>query len=98
MRRRMVLPDRATPRVIDLEHERNSRFERALLDRTDLHEQIAGLLLRFSDPKAYALAAQHAGIASLPAGLAIERRLVDHHRAALAGFQLRDLFTVAHQR
>ena len=42
MRRRMVCADRAAPRVIDLETSAAPTLERALLDRAEMHEQVAG--------------------------------------------------------
>ena len=63
-----------------------------------MHEQIAGLLLRVGDAEAHAVAAQHAGVADLAAGLRVERRLVQHDRAALARLQAVDLLAVLHQR
>ena len=63
---------------------------------TMMREQVAGLLLRVGDARrARRRAVIVAGVADLAAGLAVERRLVEHHRAALAGFQLGDLLAVA---
>src|SRR6185437_6029030 len=45
-----------------------------------------------------AVAAHLAGIANLAAAFAIERRLVHHHRAAFALFQLADALAVLDQR
>ena len=57
---RMVLPDRAAARVVDLERERSADLERALLDRAGMHEQVAGLLLGVGDAEAHALAGHDA--------------------------------------
>ena len=95
MRRRMVAADGAAARVIDLERKRGAGLQRALLHRADVHEQVAGLLLRVGDAEAHAVGGHHAGVADLAAGLAIERRLVDDHRAALAAFERGDLLAVA---
>ena len=85
MRRGMVGADGGAARVIDVERERRAGLERALLDRADVHEQVAGLLLGVGDAEAHAVGGHHAGVADLAAGLAVERRLVDDDRAALAG-------------
>ena len=98
MRRRMVAPDRAAAGVIDLERQRLADLERALLDRAVMHEQVAGLLLRVGHREAHAVGRHRAGVADLAAGLAVERRLVDDHRAGLAGLQLGDFLAVADER
>ena len=51
-----------------------------------MHEKIARLLLRIGHAEPHAVAADQPGVADLPAGLAVERRLVHHQRAGLAGF------------
>ena len=84
MRRRMVLADVAAPGVIDFERERSAGGQRAFLDGAGMHEDVAGMLLRVGDAKAHAVAAHEAGIADLAAGFAVERRLVEHDRAAFA--------------
>src|SRR3989304_7795650 len=61
-------------------------------------EEIARLLLGVGNAEARALGRKHAVIADLAAGLAIERRLVDQHRALLTGFQLFCLGAAFHQR
>ena len=89
MGRGMVGADRRAARVIDLELQRGAGLERALLDRADMHEQIAGLLLGVGDAEAHALARVITPVSpTWPPDFAIERRLVQHDRAALAGFQL----------
>src|SRR5882762_873032 len=98
MRRRMVLSDRTTAAMIDRERKRHADLERALLDRAGMHKQIADLLLRARDAEAHAVGAHSAGITDLAAGLAIERRLVEHDRTALAFLQRRNLLAALHQR
>src|SRR5262245_3198548 len=98
MRRRMVLPDGTAARVIDRERQRHADLERALLNRAGMHEQVAGLLLRVSDAEAHAIRAHCAGIANLAAGLAIERRLIEHDRAALARLERGHVLAVLYQR
>ena len=49
MRRRVIGADRAAPPVIDLELQRRAELQRALLDRAEMHEEIAGLLLGIGD-------------------------------------------------
>src|SRR5262249_22693440 len=61
-------------------------------------EQVAGFLLRVSDAETHAIRAHCAGIANLAAGLAIERRLIEHDRAALARFERRHVLAVLYQR
>ncbi len=94
MRRRVIGADRCAPCVIDLERQRHARLQRALLDRAEMHEEIAGLLLRIGDAERDALAGHHAGVADLAAGLRIKRRLVQHDRAALAGLEAVDFLAV----
>ena len=84
--------------MIDVERERSSNLERAVLERAQMHQEVAGPLLRVSHLKAHAVGRQHAGVADLAAGLAVERRLVDDHRAAFAGLQLGDLLAVGNER
>src|SRR5947209_17842034 len=63
-----------------------------------MREYITRALLRVGDARADTIAAQPAGVADLPARLAVERRLVEHDLPAFAGFELGDLLAVAHQR
>ncbi len=49
MRRGVIGADRGAPGVIDVELQRRSELQRALLDRAEMHEQIAGLLLGVGD-------------------------------------------------
>src|SRR5262249_36999072 len=90
----MVLPDGAPARVIDLERERGTDLQRALLHHAGMHEDVARLLLGVGDLEANALAGHHTGIADLPARLGVERRLVDDNRAALARLEACDLLAV----
>src|SRR6476659_9271752 len=65
-----------------------ARLERALLDGTDVHDQIAQLLLRVTDPEQSALRPlDEALVADLSAGLAIEGRLVENQRTFLAALE-----------
>ena len=84
--------------MIDFELQRGAHLQRALLHRAEMHEQIAHLLLRVGDAELDALARQQAGVADLAAGLRIERRLVQHDRAALAGLEAVGVLAVLHQR
>ena len=75
-------------RVIDDQLDGVARLERALLDRADMHEQVAQLLLRVGDAEQRALRPlDDALVADLAAGLAVERRLVEHERRLLAGLE-----------
>ena len=49
MRGGVILPDRATPAVIDFQIERRAGSQRALLDGAEMHVKIAGALLRIGD-------------------------------------------------
>ena len=98
MRRRVMGADRGAPRVIDFELQRGAELQRALLHRAEMHEEIAGLLLRIGDAEFDALAGHHAGVADLAAGLRIERRLVQHDRAGLAGLEAVGFLAVLDQR
>ena len=80
MRRGVMGADRGAPGVIDFERQRRAGLQRALLHRAEMHEEIAGLLLRVGDAEAHALAGHHAGVADLAAGLRVKRRLVQHDR------------------
>ena len=72
-------------RAVDLEPHRLPGHEAADLDLAEMHEEAVGLLLRVGDAKARAvLRLDHAGVADLPARLAVEGRLVDDDRALLA--------------
>ena len=69
--------------------------EGARLDPADVHEHVAQLLLRVGDAEQRALGAlDDARVADLAAGLAVERRLVEHERGLLAGPQAADLLAV----
>ncbi len=63
-----------------------------------MHEHVAGLLLGVGDAKAHAVDAHRPGVSDLAARLAIERGLVEHHRAGFAGFQRLDLVAVMDER
>src|SRR6516165_5287474 len=98
MRGGMIAADVAAPRVVDFERKRHVRLERARLDRAGMHEHVAGILLRVGDAETHALAGHDPDVADLPAGLAVERRLVEHDGAALAFIQLGDFRAVLDQR
>src|ERR1700682_2331965 len=98
MRRRMVSADRTAAAMIDVKCQRSPRLERAFLDDAGMHEHIAEMFLSVGDLEAHPLAYEHAGVADLAAGFAVERRLVEHHGAVLAFFQRFDFLAVAHER
>ena len=82
-------------RVIDHQLDGIARLEGALLDAAEVHEQVAQLLLRVGDAEQRALGAlDDALVADLAAGLAVERRLVQHQRGLLAGLEAADLLAV----
>src|SRR3954469_2024800 len=99
MRGRVMRADRKAPAVIDFELQRGAELQLAALDRADVNEEIAELLLRVGDAEFdAALAGQYAGVADLAAGLRVERRLVQHDRAGVAGLEARGFLAVLDQR
>src|SRR5262249_23566585 len=98
VRRRVVLADAAAAGVIDFQRDRSTGPQRTLLDLAVVHEQIACLLLGVGDAEPQAVGGDDAGVADLAAGLAVERRLVDDPRAALAGLEFDTLLAIAHER
>jgi hypothetical protein len=95
MRRRMIAADVGAARVIDLERERAADLSVPCSTVTACANTSPALFC-VSVTRARRRRASYAGVADLSAGLAIERRLVQHHAAALAGLQLGDLLAVAH--
>ena len=93
----VVGADMRAARVIDIEFQRRSGAERAFLDGDAMGEHVARHLLRVGDAHPHAVRMHDAGVADLSAGLAIERRLVEHHESALAFVQPLDLAAVADQ-
>ena len=91
-------PEQPPPDVIDFELESGAHFQRPLLHGAEMHEEIAGLLLRIGDAEFHALAGQDAGVADLATRLRVKRRLVQHDRAGFAGFQAVGILAVLHQR
>src|SRR6201987_2648366 len=94
----MISADGAAPGVVDLERERGADLERAFLQPSGMDEQVPRLALRIGDGKTHAFAGHDAGVADLPARLAVERRLVEDDGAALARAQGIDLLAVLDQR
>ncbi len=97
MGRRVIGANRRATGAIDVERQRSADFQRALLERADMHEQIACALLGFGDTEGHALAGDHTGIADLATGLCIERRLVEHDGAGVACLEAVDFLAVLHQ-
>src|SRR5262249_28723947 len=95
---RVVAAYGASSLMIDFERKRRAHLEHPLLDHAGVHEEIAGLLLRIGDPEAQAVRGHRTGIADLPAGFAVKRRLVEDDGAALAGFERSGLLAVLDQR
>src|SRR3974377_866556 len=92
MRGGMVLPDRGAARVVDLEQQRITDPDRALLDLDGMHEQVAGFLLRVDNGCVRSVAPHLASVADLTARLAMERRLVHYDGTALAFLELGTFF------
>src|SRR5438874_12395375 len=84
VRRRMVLPYRASSRMIDRQCKGCAQCERSLLEGAGMHIDIAGLLLGVGNAEAHAVGHHHADVADLATGLAVKRRLVENDRTALA--------------
>ena len=63
-----------------------------------MHEQVASLFLRIGHLEAHAVGGHRPGVADLAAGFAVERRLVDDHRASFAGLEFGHSLAVADQR
>ena len=81
--------------VIDLEIDHLADLQRADLKRTGMQEQAVQLLLGVLDLEAGAGGAgDQPAVADLAAELAVERSLIDDHRAALADFQLGDALAI----
>ena len=98
MGRRMVLPDGGPARVVDVERQCRARRQIPLLDRADVHKNVARHLLRIGDAEAYVVGAHHAGVADLAARFAVERGLVENHGTALALVEPCDFSAVADER
>src|ERR1700722_7682373 len=94
----MISPDRAAAPMIHLERKRGANLQHALLDRADVDEHIAEMLLRVGDLESHTLTGQRPGVADLAAGFAIERGLIEDYPTAVALLQLGDLLAVLHQR
>src|SRR5690349_9020420 len=98
MRCRMILPDRVATRMVHFECQRSITLDFSLLDGAEVHEKVAGFLLRIGNAYPCAVGSHAAGIAGLPAGFGIERRLIEHDRAVFSLFQGSDFLAVAHER
>ena len=82
-----VIGAQASPALaIDAQLDRLADLQRAVPHRAEMKMQVAGLLLGIAHRKFAARRRKnHAGIADLPARLAIERRLVDDDADLVAG-------------
>ena len=86
--RGVVGADGRAPVVVDDQFARLAGLEAAHRDFTDVHEDIAEVLLGVGDGEdGAAFAADLAPVADLAAALAVERRLVEDDRAGLAFFE-----------
>src|SRR4051794_21485493 len=98
MGRGVIGADRGPPGVIDRQQQRGARLEGTLLNRAEMHKEIAGLFLSVGDTKPRALAGHQTGVADLASRLGIKWRLVENDRAGLAGLQAANLVAVFYQR
>ena len=98
MGRRMVGARRRARLMIDGELDREARTRGASDDGHVVNDEVAELLARVGDFGAKARRGDFADVADLPAGLAVERRLVEDERAALASLQRLDLDPVLEDR
>jgi hypothetical protein len=93
MRRRMVRADRRAARVIDLQLQRRAEPSACLPSTFTLWPKDAVVLLRIGDAELRRFSPlSSAGIADLPAALAVERRLVEDDIALLARFERFDIW------
>ena len=98
MGRRMIGARRRARLVIDGKLDREARTRGAADDGHVVNDEVAELLARVGDFGAEAGRADFADVADLAAGLAVERRLVEDERAALASLERRDLDPVLEDR
>ena len=99
MRGGVVRADGAAAGRVDREPHGLPRHEAADLDLAEMHEEAVRLPLHVGDAEARAiLRLDRAEITDLPAGLAVERRLVDDDRAVLAFAERFDFLAVLDQR
>src|SRR5689334_18718308 len=91
----MIFADGAAAGAVDVERQRRARLDRALFDGADMGVEVAGIFLRVGDFETNTIGAHDPRIADLTAGFAIEGRLIENSRAALALFQRADFLAVA---
>ena len=84
MGRRMVGAGRRAGGVIDREFDRHAGAGRALDDRDIMDDEVAELFAGVAALRAEVVGGDFADVADLAAGLAVERRLVEDQRSALA--------------
>src|SRR5690606_11358279 len=85
MRCRVVGANSRAAGVIDLELDRVADAELAPLDHAVMDEEVAKLLLRIGHAEHCSVrTTDHAGITHLPAGLTIERRLIEDEGTLVA--------------
>ena len=91
----MIFADGAAPGAVDVERQRRARLDRALFDGAEMGVEVAGIFLRVGDFETNTIGAHDPRIADLTAGFAVEGRLIENNRTALALFQRADFFAVA---
>src|SRR5690242_19648745 len=94
MGRRMVGARRRARFVIDLEFDRHAGPRGAFVDYHVMDDEIAELLARVGDFGPESRTSDFAGVADLAAGVAVEWRLVEDQRSALACIERLDLDAV----
>ena len=98
VRRRVVPARRAAGVVVDVLLDDLANGERALLEGAAERDDARDGLLRVVDRHAHALGDDHAAVADLAAGLAVEGRAVEDHPSALPLFHSLDRLAVDNQR
>jgi len=96
---RMVGHHRLPALAIHRCRKRVADRQRARIQGTDMAVKLVGELVGIADHEALSRTpGQHTGIAHLPAGLGVERGLVEHHDGALTGTDARHRAAIDHQR
>src|SRR4051812_9077529 len=98
MRGRMIAADRTAARMVDLERQRGSDPKCPFLKRPEVDDYVACFLLSVRHVEANAVSTDHTRVADLPAGFAVERRLVEYDRASLPLVQPCNFPAVTHER
>src|SRR5262249_61353757 len=91
MRGRMVLPNGITTRVVTLQQQRITNFDRPLRHSDHVSKDVTRFFLCVADGCTHTLAAYLASVPDLPAAFAVKWGLVHHHSTGFVFFQLGNL-------